>query len=494
VGQDSNPDVDFKRQDWNPDPRFDTDSTPGDPLMRYTLFTTARLGLLSSCLIVSLFSQAVHADDWPQWLGPKRDGVWRETGILDKFPPEGPKVRWRTPVGMGYSGPAVAAGRVYVTDRLLTMGAKNPDSPFDDKHTIQGNERILCLDEKTGEVLWTHAYDCPYRVSYAAGPRATPVVHDGKVYTLGTMGDLLCLDAGSGKVLWSKNFVKDYGAPVPQWGFSSSPLLDGDRLICLVGGKGSVAVALHKDTGKEIWKALSASQLGYCPPVIYEAGGKRQLIIWHGDSLNSLNPETGELYWSQKFKDKAAMTIATPRKDGDRLFVSSFYGGSMMLKLDPDKPAASVVWRRQGRDILPDQTESLHTVISTPVLKDGHIYGVCSHGELRCLSQQTGDRIWESMRATSNNGPVRWGNVFFIAQGDRYFLANERGELIIARLTPKGYEEISRAKIVEPTNTMASFGIGREKSRVVWSHPAFANKCIYARNDKEIVCVSLAAE
>jgi outer membrane protein assembly factor BamB len=166
----------------------------------------------------------------------------------------------------------------------------------------------------------------------------------------------------------------------------------------------------------------------------------------------------------------------------------------MMMQLDVDKPAAHKLWKRQGRDIGPDETDSLHTVISTPVLKDGHIYGVCSHGQVRCVSQANGDRIWETYKPTTDGKPVRWGNVFFIAQGDRYFLANERGELIIARLSPQGYEEISRAKILEPTNTMASFGIGRKNSHVVWSHPAFANRSIYARNDKEIICYSLAAE
>src|SRR5205814_7757935 len=134
------------------------------------------------------------------------------------------------------------------------------------------------------------------------GPRTTPVVADGKVYALGAMGDLFCLDANTGKVIWSKNFPKDYEADVPLWGFSSSPLLDRERLICLVGGKGSVVVAFHKDTGKEIWKALSAIEPGYAPPMIYEFGGKRQLIVWHPQAVNSLDPETGKVHWSQPYR------------------------------------------------------------------------------------------------------------------------------------------------------------------------------------------------
>src|SRR5262249_7128781 len=124
----------------------------------------------------------------------------------------------------------------------------------------------------------------------------------GKVWTLGTMGDLLCLDAANGNVLWSKDLAKDYyQTPIPQWGFAGHPLLDGDRLICLVGGPGSVVVAFHKDTGKEIWRALSAKEPGYAPPVIYQLGGKRQLVVWSAEAVNGLDPETGKVYWTQPF-------------------------------------------------------------------------------------------------------------------------------------------------------------------------------------------------
>src|SRR5262249_44903637 len=154
---------------------------------------------------------SARADDWPQWLGPQRDGVWRETGILDKFPEKGPKSLWRTPIGAGYSGPAVAGGRVYITDRTLNKGVTNPDNPFG-KNTLNGPDRILCLDQQKGDILWKHEYPSKYEVSYPAGPRTTPVVADGKVYAVGTMGELFCLDAGNGKVVWSKNFVKDFDA------------------------------------------------------------------------------------------------------------------------------------------------------------------------------------------------------------------------------------------------------------------------------------------
>ncbi|MBV9125087.1 MAG: PQQ-like beta-propeller repeat protein, partial [Planctomycetes bacterium] len=364
------------------------------------------LGLLG--LLLGLLAPAVRADDWPQWLGPERDGVWRETGILERFPEQGPPIRWRTPVGGGYSGPAVAEGRVFVTDRVLPEGTSNPRNAFA-RSATPGKERVLCLDEATGKVLWKHEYDCPYTVSYPAGPRATPVVHDGKVYTLGAMGDLLCLDVKTGKVLWSRNLPRDYEVPVPLWGFAAHPLLDGDKLICLVGGEGSVVVAFHKDTGKELWRALSAAEPGYCPPMIYQVGGQRQLIVWHPEAVNSLDPETGKVYWSEKFPVKAGLTIPTPRLLGNQLFLTCFYDGSLMLRLDPSTPRASVLWKSKVHSEQPNRTDYLHSIMCTPFLKDGHIYGVCSYGQLRCLKADTGERLWETLDATGGK-LERWAN------------------------------------------------------------------------------------
>jgi outer membrane protein assembly factor BamB len=438
---------------------------------------------------------AVRGDDWPQWLGPQRDGVWRETGILEKFPKGGPTVKWRVPIGSGYAGPAVAGGRVYITDRILAKGTTNPTGAGAFRRSrLAGSERVLCLDEATGKEVWKHEYPCEYAISYPAGPRCTPVVRDGKVWTLGAMGDLLCLDADSGKVIWSKNLPKDYRTTPAVWGFAAHPLLDGDRLICLVGGAGSAAVAFHKDTGKEIWRALTATpDIGYSPPTLIEAGGTRQLIIWHPASVNSLDPETGKVYWSEPFRANASLTVAMPRQAGDLLYLTSFYSGSLMLKLAADRPAATVLWKSktfeggQGRE-QPRNTDGIQSIMPTPFIQGGHIYGICSYGELRCVNAATNERLWMTLKATGNavKPEERWGNAFLVAQGDRFFLFNEKGDLIIARLTPQGYEEIDRAHLLEPDNHMP----GRP---VVWSHPAFANRCIYVRNDHEIICASLAA-
>ena len=426
-----------------------------------------RLGVLGVWLLAG---NALFAEDWPQWLGPNRDAIWREDGIIEKFPTNGPPVRWRAGIGGGYAGPSVAKGRVYVADRRLATGASF--------------ERVLCLSEADGTQLWKYEYECPYTISYPAGPRVAPMISAGKVYTLGAEGNLLCLSADDGKVLWSRDFKKEFGIKAPMWGFAGHPLLDGNRLICLAGGPGSTAVAFDKDTGKEIWRALSAQEPGYCSPVIYEAGGKRQLILWHPEAANSLDPETGEVYWSVACKARSGMTIATPRKMGDFLFFTCFYNGSLMLRLDPAKPAATPAWRTLKES--EKDTTYLNAVMCTPFLEDGYIYGVCSYGQLRCLQAETGKRLWETFQATTAGEAVRWANAFIVKNGDRFFLFNEKGDLIIAKLSPRGYEEISRAHLLAPTGGAA----GRA---VLWSHPAFANRHVYARNDKEIICVDLAA-
>jgi outer membrane protein assembly factor BamB len=441
-------------------------------------------GIWLTALVIG-YAAGLRADDWPQWQGPERDGVWRETGIVASFPAGGPPVVWRAEIGSGYAGPAVAQDRVYVFDHQFAKPSDKPADPFA-RGSIPGVERLLCLSAVDGKLLWKHEYNCPYSVSYPSGPRTTPLVSEGKVFALGAEGNLFCLDAASGGVVWSRDFKEDYKIKTPMWGFSGNPLLDGNRLICLAGGSNTTVVALDKDTGKEIWHALSAKEPGYCSPVIFEAGGARQLIVWHPESVNSLNPETGQVYWSLKSTEsiRAGMTIPTPRKMDGFLFLTCFYNGSWMLRLDGSKPAATTVW--QSQRVSEKNTDALHSTLSTPFLEDGYIYGVCSYGQLRCLEADTGERIWETFSATTPDGKeMRWANAFIVKNQDRFFLFNEKGDLIIAKLTPKGYEEISRAHIIEPDNTDA----GRQ---VVWSHPAFAHRRIFARNDHEIICVDLA--
>lgn len=449
-------------------------------------------------LFLAGFCVCASADDWPQWGGPKRDGVWRESGILTQFPAAGPKIVWRTPVHLGYAGPAVASGKVFVTDWRLEPGQKIADNPFA-RDRAKGIERVLCLDAATGQQLWKHEYPVEYSISYAAGPRATPTVDGDRVYTLGAMGDLFCLDGKTGKPLWSTNFVKDYAAEVPVWGFAAHPLIDGDKLICLAGGDNDhLVIAFDKTTGKKLWNALNFSgDFGYCPPLIMEFGGKRQLIIWHPKAVVALDPDTGRTLWSVPFEVRAALTIPNPRKLGDdQLFLTCFYNGSLLLRIHADN--AEVLWKSKARGERPSQTTDLSAIMSTPVIDGEYIYGVCSYGQLRCIRAATGERIWETMAATrgkltppkiaENPEPddsERWAHAFIVPHEDHYFLFNEQGDLIIAKFSPKGYQEISRVNILEPTNAMAR---GR---KVVWMHPAFADRSVFARNDKEIIRVDL---
>ncbi|MCA8997617.1 MAG: PQQ-like beta-propeller repeat protein [Planctomycetaceae bacterium] len=424
------------------------------------------------------------ADDWPQWMGPHRDGIWRESGILDKFPADGPKILWRTPIGGGYAGPAVVGDHVYVTDKVVTEGA-DPSNPFQRGQT-PSSERILCLNRESGEVIWEHKYPCVYTVSYPAGPRTTPVVADGRLYTLGAEGDLLCLNSADGEVVWHVKLKDEYGInPSPVWGFSSNPLLDGDRLICFVGGQGTAVVAFDKKSGKEIWRSLDAvgpHGPGYSSPIIIEAAGQRQLIVWHPQAVSSLVPETGKVIWQQRFPLNEGLSVATPRVDDTRLFVPSFYNGSMLLSLDQRTPGAKVEWQRHGDN--ERKTDALHSLIVTPFLEDDLIFGVDSYGELRALEVSNGDRIWETFEATSGRS-ARWGTAFIVKHKDRYVLFSEQGDLIFAKMDRQGYHEISRAHVIEPTGPA-------QRRDVVWTHPAFAHKCAFVRNDKEIVCVSLA--
>lgn len=427
-------------------------------------------------------SALASAEDWPQWLGPKRDAVWRESGIVKTFPKEGLKPLWRTPVRPGYSGPAVAKGRVFLMDRQLAEGARNPDDVFK-RGNIPGDERILCLDAKTGSLLWEKSYAAGYTVSYPKGPRATPTVSDGRVYTLGAEGHLNCLDVDDGATLWAKRLSDDYGARTPTWGHAAHPLIDGDKLICLAGGEGSAVVAFDKDTGRELWRALTSKDIGYCPPVIYEAGGRRQLIIWHTQAVVSLNPDTGAIYWQVPWDVRGGGSIAMPRQLDDTLFLGTFFNGSLMLKLNTAEPGATELWK--SPKITTKDTIFLHSLNCTPWLENGLIYGVCNYGQFRCLRASDGQRLWESLKPVGLDKPRRNANAFIVRHEDRFFICSDNGELAIAKLSAEGYEEIDRALLIEPTDAEG----GRP---IVWSHPAFANRSVYARNDKEIVCVSLA--
>lgn len=434
--------------------------------------------LAFSLLLAIACVESVFAADWPQWLGPNRDSVWREDGIVERFPSGGLKVKWRVPVALGYSGPAVAGGKVYVSDYVLKSGdiSNNPGG----KVKLEGTERLLCFDASTGKPLWKHEYNQPYNISYPSGPRCTPTVDSGRVYSLGAEGKLFCLDADSGDLVWSKDFAKEYNAPTPHWGHSAHPLVDERFVYCIVGGKGSVAVAFDKNTGEEAWRAISAATQGYCPPTMIEHGGARQLLIWDPEKLTSLDPATGKAYWAQPLVPSYEMSVTAPRQLGNSLFVSGIGSVGALFALDQTKPAAEVAWRGKPKT-------AVYSCNSTPFLEDGVIYGNdCQTGKLIAAQVADGERLWETYDATGGGSSrISHGTAFIVKHKDRFFLFNEKGDLLLARLSRAGYEELGRFHVLEPTNE----AFGRP---VVWTHPAFAEKCVFARNDKELVCVSLA--
>jgi outer membrane protein assembly factor BamB len=436
---------------------------------------------MRSFFVLTFACSTLHAADWPQWMGPTRDGVWTEQGILDAFPEGGPKLLWKKPLAAGYSGPAVMGGRVVVMDYAKSGGDDKPD-PIR-RSELSGQERVVCFDSATGEPKWLHAYDCPYSVSYASGPRCTPTLADGAAYCLGTMGRLTALDLTAGKPLWEREFTKEYAAKVPVWGFAGHPLVHKQLLICLVGGPDALLVAFDRTTGKEVWKALRTPPEegpGYCPPSIVEAGGVMQLIVWHPHAIVSLNPDTGAEYWSEPLKPSHGMSIMMPRKGGDLLYAAGYQHAAVTLKLDAKSPAATVHWRGQ-------RTTAIYPANSTPIVDGDTLYGVDAMGQLRAAKLSTGERLWNTTAPVvdADDKPVPHGTAFLVKNGDKYFLFNEKGTLIVAKLSPAKYEEAGRAKLIEPTTTAFN-------RTVVWSHPAFASKCAFVRNDREIACYSLA--
>ncbi len=427
-------------------------------------------------MVLSLSCSAVSADDWPQWMGPQRDNVWREDGLLEKFPAGGPKVLWSTPVAGGYSGPAVSGGKVCITDYVTADNVKVDNF---DRREFSGTERIHCLDEATGKVLWTHEYPVKYSISYPAGPRCTPVMHEGLVYALGAEGHLFCLSTDSGKVVWSHDLKKEYSTTAPLWGYAAHPLIDGDNLLTLAGGEGTHIVALNRLTGEEVWRSTSsgAQGQGYCPPTIINHGGVRQLIMYKPDAVVSLDPATGKQYWSLPYEASNGSIIMSPVLSGNYLYAAGYSNKSLMMELDPARPAAREVWRDKSNIICPVNVQ--------PFLDKEVLYGFDQKGVLRALTIPDGKRLWETSDAIGKR-PAGSETAFIVRQGSRYVLFNELGELLLAELTSEGYREIDRAKVIEPSN----FAFGRE---VVWSMPAFANRHVYLRNDNQIICVDFAA-
>jgi hypothetical protein len=422
------------------------------------LVTWMGLAALSFLLLPGLAT--VQAEDWPQWRGPNRDGVWNEAGILESFPPGGLSISWRVPVGRGWSSPVVAQGRVYVTDVQLARPA--------------ARERVLCFEEATGKLLWSHTYAVDYPgwafEPNGGGPRATPIVREGRLFTLGALGHLFCLEAVKGAVVWEKNLAREY--QVKEFtGITASPLIEDRWLILYLCGKpDACVVAFDKDTGKEIWRALD-DPFTYSSPALITAGGRRQLIVWTQEAVTSMEPGSGRPWWREPVRTSGDQAVSTPVFAGQRLFVAG-----LMFKLETDRPAASVLWpeSRGSRKILSNT--------STALLQGVHLFSAKTSGELVCLEAGTGRQVWQTNSVTDlKNG----SSIHLTPCGDAVFLFTDQGNLIRAQLTPQGYRETSRAHLLEPTSPFGD-------RKCVWPPPAYANRHVFARNDLELVCASLA--
>jgi outer membrane protein assembly factor BamB len=432
----------------------------------------ARLLALAACFLPSL----ALADNWPHWMGPKRDNVWYETGILEKFPQDGPKKLWSFPVAGGYSGPSVVDGKVYITDYVKQKG-ETDEGNFERKPT-SGLERVFCVDAKTGKEVWKYEYPVNYTISYPAGPRCTPVVDGGFVYTLGSEGHLACLNIADGKKVWAKELKDEYKTKSALWGYAAHPLIDGDKIITLAGGEGSHVVALNKKTGAEIWKSQSQEEQGYVPPSIIEVGGKRQLLIGGPKALRALNPDTGERIWTTPYEARNGSIIMTPIRIGDYLFIGGYDTKNLLLKLDATKPEVEVLWKD-------NPTLGMHPVNVQPFAIDNIIYGMDGGGEMMAFEVPSGKRLWTSQAILADGKKLGTGTAFLVKNGDRFICFNELGEIVICKLDAKSYTEIDRKKVLEPTDT--AFG-----RKVVWSMPAYADKKMFLRNGKEMICIDMA--
>jgi outer membrane protein assembly factor BamB len=415
-----------------------------------------------SVILFHFFHGHALSQDWPDWRGKNRNARLPEHYNIkgaDSVPV------WSVPVGSGYSGPTVAAGKVFLTDLV--------------EEPVQ-TEGVLCFDQETGRKLWEFRYECPYEgVGYPAGPRASVVYEDGKVWSLGTMGHFYCFDAASGKILWHRDLNREYEIVMPIWGIAATPLIEGNKIIVQTGGsKNAAVVAFDKNSGRELWRNLD-DKASYSAPVIFEKNGTRVLVVWTEDHLAGMNPATGEVHWKFPWKLKMGMGISTPVLSDDYLFVSAFYNGSLLVYLGDDYTTAEKVWQREGKS--ERETDALHCVMNTAVIDGQYIYGVDSYGELRCLDLTTGNRVWEDLSAVKKD---RWANIHFISAGKYTIMFNEHGELLVTELSPSGLKILSSDKIIAPTRKQLPRG-------VTWSHPAIAGQHIFIRNDLELVSVKL---
>jgi len=380
-------------------------------------------------LLVLLFSIAPAAD-WPQWRGINRDGKSPETGLLKQWPEGGPKQIWKAEgLGEGYSSMSIVQGRVF------TQGQRGE------------TQYIVALDAATGKKVWEVANGSAYRERRGDGPRGAPTVEGDRLYAFSADGTLSCLDPKSGKRIWSLNVVKEFGGSVPHWGFSESPLIDGNRLILNTGGSGHAVVALDKMTGKIVWKSQS-DRAAYSSAILAQTGGVKQVLTFTSQGAVGLRADNGELLWRYDNVANRTANIATPIFHNGHAFYSSDYGtGCALLKLD-SSGAKEVYFNRDMKNHY-----------SSSVLVGDYVYGFSSM-ILTAMKFLTGEVGWRDRS-------VGKGSVIY-ADGHLYALG-ENGTVGLVEATPEVYQEKSRFSFTK-------------SARPTWSLPAISDGKLYIRD------------
>ncbi len=401
------------------------------------------------------------AEEWPRWRGPRGDGTWQAPKLPDAWPAEGLPVRWRQPISGGYAGVVVSEGRVYVMDRLA------PEEGTAGEEV----ERLHCYSAADGEELWVHKYPVAYGdLDYGSGPRAAPTVFDGRIYTLGAMGHLWCLDADSGEPLWSHDLVEQGLAKIPEWGLAASPVIWSDLVIVHPGGQADACfTAFNRITGELVWNS-GTDPAGYATPILIGDGLQQQLVCWSPLNVLGLAPADGSILWSIPYEVTYGVSIATPIYHRGLVFVSGYWEGSKAIEPGLGGEGAQLAW---------EDRRSLRGLMSQPLSRDGYVYLLDKSLGLTCFEIETGEIQWDDRKhQMTPRGRNPQATLVWTGDEDRVLILNSEGELILARLNPQGYHEQSRTKIIGPT----------------WAHPAYAESSVYARDDNEIVAVSLSAD
>lgn len=404
------------------------------------------LACLTGMLTLTLTLPAV-ASDWPQWRGPNRDGISTETGWSTAWPKEGLKQVWKAEVGAGYGTVSVAKGRLYVMGNTA------------DKDTL------YCLDAGTGKQVWQYTYDCAAKDPNGYhGTRCTPTVDGELVFGTSRHGHLFCLSTADGKLKWSKEFGKDFGSKTPTWGFSLSPLVEGDLLIVETGGPEASIVAFNKKTGEQVWKSGSAPA-AYSSPIAYTLNGERCVAVFSAQGATGRRLSDGKELWSFPWKTSYDVNAATPIIDGSKVFVSSGYGvGCGLYDISANPPKE--LWKNKN----------MRNHVNSCVLWKGHLYGF-DEGSLKCLDFATGEVKW-------SEGKYGKGSLM-IADG-KLLLYGEKGQLGLAELSPEAYKEMA---FVQALEVRSSYPGGAAKQ--TWAAPVLANGKIYCRSQDDLVCLDV---